>query len=143
MKQEITKKAIEWWVNSNNYGEKCELCVKYIKEAMDRPHSVYSLTDEEITDIYLKEQENKEVSNVSEINKCRFGWHDGSCCCNCKNQFKLMKHPTNKEFGKGSILEQCGWVCTVKFDSNEDREVIFFDNKHGMCEMYQPIKQLP
>jgi hypothetical protein len=75
-------------------------------------------------------------------NKCDKGWHDGSCCCNCKNQLKLMCHPWNKEFGKGSISEQCGWVCTVRFDADDKNEAIFFDKEHGMCKMHHPKTQL-
>ena len=73
--------------------------------------------------------------------KCEHGWHSGECCCNCAKQLKLMKHPWNKEFGKGSITEQCGWVCTMQFDDSSNKgEAVFYDFEHGMCEMYQRRK---
>jgi hypothetical protein len=73
--------------------------------------------------------------------KCEHGWHDGSCCCNCIHQLKLMKHPWNKEFGKGSIMESCGWVCTQTFEDGSNRGMgIYFDFEHGMCEMHHRKK---
>ena len=54
-----------------------------------------------------------------------------------------MKHPWDKDFGKGSISEQCGWVCTVRFDAGDSNEAIYFDKEHGMCEMHcrrQPLR---
>jgi len=80
-----------------------------------------------------------ELNNIVKPTKivsiCKHGWKDGSCCCNCKNQLKLMKHPWNNDFGKGLISEQCGWVCTGKFDATST-DAIYFDKEHGMCEMY-------
>ncbi len=69
--------------------------------------------------------------------KCEHGWHDGSCCCNCENQLELRKHPWNKDFGKGSISEGCGFVC-IAFAS-EERSAIFSETKHGMCELHCSI----
>jgi hypothetical protein len=82
--------------------------------------------------------------------KCDKGWHDGSCCCNCLHQKRLMCHPWNGnqningildppiKFGKGAISQQCGWVCAVQFedDSNND-QFIFFDFEHGFCELHK------
>jgi len=82
--------------------------------------------------------------------KCDKGWGDsGECCCNCKYQKKLMCHPMNGntklmgivedkvKFGKGSINEQLGWVCTMIFeDGSNDGKYIFYDFEHGMCEMH-------
>ncbi len=82
------------------------------------------------------ESGNSTKPNVLRSGGCEHGWHDGSCCCNCTNQLKLMKHPWNKDFGKGSISEQCGWVCTVRFDAGDSNEAIYFDKEHGMCEMH-------
>ncbi len=61
------------------------------------------------------------------------------CCCNCKNQKKLMSHPWNTDFGKGSVLEQCGFVCLValELDPNSDR-VDFMDFRHSLCELHVP-----
>ena len=71
---------------------------------------------------------------------CEHG-HQGDCCCNCENQLKLMKHPWNKEFGKGSITEQCGYVCVMKFgDNSNSGEAVYFDFEHGMCEMHHRKK---
>ncbi len=58
------------------------------------------------------------------------------CCCNCSNQVELRKHPCNKDFGKGSIMDVCGYVCL----GLENTIGIYFDNKHGECEMFNPKK---
>lgn len=72
------------------------------------------------------------------------------CCCNCKNQKQLMCHPMNGnnktygwledklKLGKGSITQQLGWVCTMQFEdqSNKDK-YYYFDFEHGMCELYE------
>ena len=82
--------------------------------------------------------------------KCDRGLYNGECCCNCFYQKKLMCHPKNGEqkylgwlidkikFGKGSIKDQCGWVCSFQHpdESNKD-EFIFFDYEHGGCELYK------
>jgi len=60
------------------------------------------------------------------------------CCCNCKYQLNLMKHPTNSGFGEGSIMEQCGYVCTNPFDDKSNAgNAIFSDRKHGSCELHE------
>ncbi len=73
------------------------------------------------------------------MKKCDKGWHDGSCCCNCKNHIPLVKHPWNKDLGKGRISEQMGFAC-IGFFSCGEKVATFFDmnHKHGMCELYQP-----
>jgi len=74
--------------------------------------------------------------------KCYKPDFNNQCCCNCNNQIELRKHPGNNDFGKGSIMEKCGYVCVAKFDMDENYKTgIFFDSVHGMCEMWQPIKQ--
>lgn len=77
------------------------------------------------------------------MENCDKGWPgSGQCCCNCMSQKKLMCHPWNKNFGQGSISEQCGWVCTIHYDDDEDgtgkNEAIFFDKEHGYCELHVP-----
>lgn len=69
--------------------------------------------------------------------KCDKGWHDGSCCCNCKNYIPLMKHPWNQDIGKGNMSEKMGYAC-IGFFSTGDNIAVFFDNnhEHGMCELY-------
>jgi hypothetical protein len=52
-----------------------------------------------------------------------------------------MCHPWNKDFGKGAMTDQCGFVCLVWLDKGLDEEadkVIFFDREHGMCELHTP-----
>ncbi len=70
------------------------------------------------------------------VAKCEHGWHDGSCCCNCSNQLELRKHPWNKEFGKGSVTESCGFVCTALQDGPDVKTGIYSDNQHGFCELH-------
>ena len=67
------------------------------------------------------------------VEDCEFGYR-GDCCCNCINQFPIYKSPTNKDAGKGSILDQMGWVCSINLD--EKHYHIFSDKIHGMCELH-------
>ena len=63
--------------------------------------------------------------------------HTTPCCCNCKYQFELMCHPSNKNFGKGSITEPCGYVCTMQFaDLSNLGKALFFENQHGVCGLH-------
>ena len=63
-------------------------------------------------------------------------WKD-SCCCNCRYQRTIKKHPWNDGAGKGSISEAMGFGCQPpEFDQ---RTVIFFDSGHGLCEMHEAI----
>ena len=60
----------------------------------------------------------------------------GGCCCKCRFQTPIYKHPWNKGEGKGSIKEVMGYGCTGLEDSME-KVTIFFDDKHGRCEIYE------
>lgn len=65
---------------------------------------------------------------------CKTEWK-GRCCCNCVNQFEVMKHPWNEGAGKGRITETMGYGCRPpEFAS---RTIIFFDRQHGLCEMHE------
>ena len=70
--------------------------------------------------------------------KDKNAWTDGSCCCNCAYQLKLFKHPFNRIIGQGNISEQMGYVCTAFDDIDSEGASIFFENKHGMCELHLP-----
>lgn len=84
--------------------------------------------------------------------KCYKTFSDGRCCCNCKHKIKLMCHPSNGDnksfgwiddkikFGKGSILEQCGWVCKAQLEDNDEITFEFHDFEHGMCELHDFVK---
>lgn len=65
---------------------------------------------------------------------CQHGYK-GACCCNCKYQLKLYSHPLNVDFGKGSIMQQCGWAC-INPEICKGESAIFFDKEHGMCECW-------
>ncbi|QHB38624.1 hypothetical protein filifjonk91_gp007 [Flavobacterium phage vB_FspS_filifjonk9-1] len=65
--------------------------------------------------------------------------YKGDCCCNCKFQVKINKHPINPDYAKGSILETFGYGCEVfRFleDGSNDNQIIFSKSIHGMCEMH-------
>lgn len=71
-------------------------------------------------------------------------WHDGTCCCNCANQRKLMSHPWNQKFGKGACTEVCGWVCIIQDEPEleiDEPVYQFFDKEHGFCELHVPTKE--
>ena len=43
----------------------------------------------------------------------------------------------NKDFGKSSINKKWGYICGAGFpEDGINDQVIFMDDKHGMCEMY-------
>lgn len=65
--------------------------------------------------------------------------YKGNCCCNCKFQVKINKHPINPDFAKGSIEETFGYGCEVfRFfeDGSNDNQIIFSKSIHGICEMH-------
>jgi len=58
------------------------------------------------------------------------------CCCNCKSQLELFKHPWNK-INKGACSESTNmYACIVQFDDTKEQKAILFEKKHGMCEMH-------
>ena len=71
---------------------------------------------------------------------CFEGWSEengnkrGTCCCNCRYQMPIVAHPWNTSgFAKGPISEIIGCGCIAP---DTDR-IVFFDSKHGMCEMHE------
>lgn len=59
------------------------------------------------------------------------------CCCRCSNQMILTKHPQNKDFGKGSIMESCGWICKVEYEDESNKgRATYSDHEHNMCELF-------
>ena len=62
--------------------------------------------------------------------KCFKGWStgDGSCCCNCRYQKKLMD--------RIEINKQIGFVCTVEFDDESNKNEYYLNSEHGICEFY-------
>ena len=70
---------------------------------------------------------------------CFAGWTkkdgniNGHCCCTCKYQRPIVCHPWNKHIlTKGRITSIIGYGCNAP----EMSATVFFDSKHGMCEMY-------
>ncbi len=47
-----------------------------------------------------------------------------------------MKHPFNKEVGKGRMSEAMGYAC-IGFFSLGEKVAHFFENEHGMCELFK------
>ncbi len=73
---------------------------------------------------------------MKEDKKCDKGWHDGSCCCNCKNFIELFKHPCNTEH-KGKFTERAGFhACIVQLDCDGERKGTIYDHDHGYCELH-------
>lgn len=67
--------------------------------------------------------------------------HKEECCCNCRFQVKLNKHPSNPEFARGSIMETFGYGCEVfrlMDDGSNENQIIFTEAMHGLCEMHVP-----
>lgn len=64
----------------------------------------------------------------------------GLCCCNCKNLVEINCHPWNKTIGKGSISENLGYGCNVRYCDgpiNQVNIVTFSDKIHGLCELHE------
>jgi len=68
------------------------------------------------------------------IKDCKHG-HKGKCCCNCKHQVKIYKHPLNHTIGKGPMSEIMGYGCTMFFNN-----IVFSESKHGICEEHIKIE---
>ena len=71
---------------------------------------------------------------------CLKGWadsqhnKDGCCCCNCVHQMPITAHPWNRSLlVRGRISEIVGWGCATP---DLKPFITFFENPHGMCEMY-------
>lgn len=76
----------------------------------------------------------------SSTTECYKGWSkedgnmQGRCCCNCRYQRPIVGHPCNKtSLTRTSIMRIIGHGCTVPDMEN----IVFFDSKHGMCEMHE------
>ena len=69
------------------------------------------------------------------ISECGHGYQ-GQCCCNCEFQRPLAGHPNNKMVGTRSIDHEFGYVCLIP-DPDFYPTVVFFENRHGMCEYWQ------
>ena len=62
--------------------------------------------------------------------------HETPCCCGCRNQIELFKHPANN-IHKGPISESTKmYACIVQLDCEEEQRGIIFEGKHGACELY-------
>ena len=74
------------------------------------------------------------------MSACQIDTEWKRCCCNCKHQLKIMKHPWNKIVGNGHMSDIMGYGCTAAINliSNmEDRKIIFTESEHGLCEFWQ------
>lgn len=73
------------------------------------------------------------------MSKCDIGWSggNGSCCCNCKFQLELSKHPWNK-INKGNVTESSDmYACIAQHYIEEKYKGTIFEEKHGMCEFHE------
>ena len=59
-------------------------------------------------------------------------------CATCKHLRTLFAHPSNKDFGKGSILEQIGFAC-LNPEVTEGIGAIYFDTDKGVCECHENL----
>lgn len=57
----------------------------------------------------------------------------GQCCCNCRFQEPIYKHPSNETL-KGPISEVGGYICHGS--KCEGGYAIFMDYEHSMCELH-------
>jgi hypothetical protein len=64
--------------------------------------------------------------------------NNDECCCICKNQIELFKHPWNK-INKGSVTDSTNmYVCIVEHNIDKTNKGILFEKKHSSCELHQP-----
>ena len=66
--------------------------------------------------------------------------YKGMCCCNCKFQIQVNKHPKNIGEAKGSISELFGYVCLTTFEDGSGTPT-FSNGQHGMCEYWTSKEQ--
>jgi hypothetical protein len=68
---------------------------------------------------------------------CDKGWHDGSCCCNCKNHYEDFNHcTTGGKNGNGGVCsEHKGWIRLISCEGETPRAHSGW-SEHGMCEMH-------
>ena len=59
-------------------------------------------------------------------------------CSTCRYLIELKKHPLNDDFGKGSILESCGWVC-LNPELTNGKIGYYFETNDGLCECHKTI----
>jgi hypothetical protein len=71
-------------------------------------------------------------------------WGD-QCCCNCRSQLIVKKHPWNSGEAKGSVLDTLAYACACpEFElENGKKTIIYSEEEHGMCEMWQPMEISP
>ena len=77
------------------------------------------------------------------ITKCTLGWHDGSCCCNCKNHYEDFHHCTTKkkEEGEDCVCSQHkGYICMISIDGITKAYSGW--SEHGFCELHVPNVEL-
>ena len=87
-----------------------------------------------------KEHAAEALTLAGSADHCLKGWHDeehnkdGCCCCNCVHQKPINGHPWNQALlVKTRITEIVGWGCQPP---DLSPMITFFQNPHGMCEMY-------
>ena len=99
---------------------------------MDRNLNHYPFEDRERVSLALVKAESQDY--------CLKGWadkesnRDGCCCCNCVHQRPITGHPWNRAvLVKTAVSNVVGWGCA---SPDLAPHITFFENPHGMCEMY-------
>jgi hypothetical protein len=125
-----------YWVK---YPNKEDCNIEYWNGGMWFTRNPVLIKDEDFE--YIDENQIFRDNNPIKSNDyipCDKGWHSGECCCNCRNQLELMKHPWNKQF-QGSVTESTEmYVCTVQHIMDKDYKGTILEKKHGMCELHIP-----
>lgn len=73
------------------------------------------------------------------MKNCDKGWHDGSCCCNCRNHYEDFYHCITKPKPEG--IDDCvcsihkGWICLISMDGEKPIAHSGW-RAHGFCEFY-------
>jgi len=81
----------------------------------------------------------KELGEMGKVTDCFEAYNgsdgnDGDCCCNCRWQTQINKHPWNK-IAKGNISEQFAWVCMNTFEDDSGTPFVM-EKQHSMCELH-------
>jgi len=68
------------------------------------------------------------------VPECQLEGKYGECCCTCRYQVETRDDDT-------ASLALAGYGCAVAFSVYGERIVYLTKNRHGLCELHEPIEK--